>query len=243
MTLAPLLALAIAGCAHRVALPPAPSALASRHEALRTQREQRLQAFTASLLVRIDGGATGRLPVLGAELMLAPPTCMRARMEWLLGTALDLCACDDSLLAWVPSQRLGLRLAHAADSLGVREPVRWFACALGATWRPPASAWAAMTQDSAGPCVRWAESSDSLALVLDSEARPSEVRLVRGASVLRVRYTDWERWERGNRRPSASCTSSSPRSANQATASAGAKRWKGPSKALPPRGGWKLAAA
>lgn len=179
------------------ALPPRPMPmvddLAARFRAERTLRADRVQALTADVLVRVDGRATGRLPGLPATLALAAPDRARLRVSAFFGTAVDVCARGDSLFAWVPSERLALALAGAGETLGIATPVGLLARAVGATWDPPGEAWKAAVAESLGLRLAWREGADSLALLVDRDARPAEVRLAGAAGSVAVRYSGWSR--------------------------------------------------
>ena len=128
---------ALGSCA-RAVRPPALESLEATYGAGVARRDQRLTAFEGELVVRVDGRATGRLPGVLVRARVAAPDRARLEATALLGTALDLCARGDSVTAWVPSERATLQLDALRDSLGVRRPGRFFARAMGATWRPPA---------------------------------------------------------------------------------------------------------
>jgi hypothetical protein len=175
--------------------PPAPSVddLAVRYDAGRTRREECLRAMTADLVLRMDGRATGRLPGLSASLALAAPERARLRVSALFGTALDVCARGDSVLAWVPSERTALALGGAADTLGIAPPVQLFARAVGASWNPPREAWRTAAVDSLGLVLTWLEGADSVTLHVDRDAHPAAVRLAGAAGSVTVHYASWGR--------------------------------------------------
>lgn len=183
----------LASCAPPPRPVPLVDELSARYSAERTRREAGLQALTADLVVRVDGRATGRLPGLPATLALAAPGRARLRVSALFGTALDVCAQGDSVVAWVPSERTALALAGAAETLGIAPPVDLLARSLGATWNPPREAWRTASADSHGLRLRWTEGGDSLELRLDADARPAEVRLAGEAGSVGVRYAAWTR--------------------------------------------------
>lgn len=183
----------LASCAPPPRPAPMVDDLAARYSAERARRESGLQALTADLVLRVDGRATGRLPGLPATLALAAPGRARLRVSALFGTALDVCAQGDSVLAWVPSERTVLSLAGAGETLGIAPPVELLARSLGATWDPPHAAWRAAAAESLGLRVRWTEGRDSLDLRLDGDARPASVRLASVAGNVTVRYTGWTR--------------------------------------------------
>jgi hypothetical protein len=183
----------LASCAPPPRPVPMVDDLAARYSAERGRREEGLRALTADLVLRVDGRATGRLPGLPATLALAAPDRARLRVSALFGTALDVCAQGDSVVAWVPSERTALSLAGAGETLGIAPPVDLLARSLGATWNPPHAAWRAAAAESLGLSVRWTEGGDSLELRLDGDARPARVRLAGAAGYVTVRYTGWTR--------------------------------------------------
>ncbi len=191
--LAGALALALAGCAPPPRPAPSVDDVAARYRAGRDRRAAAVHALTADLVLRLDGRATGRLPGLPATLALAAPERARVRVGSLFGTALDVLARGDSVLAWVPSERTVLALAGAAETLGVAPPVTLLARALAATWDPPRDAWRAATADTQGVRVAWLEDGDTLALVVDGDARPAELRLAGTVGSVTVRYAAWGR--------------------------------------------------
>lgn len=186
-----------AGLLASCAPPPRPAPivddLAVRYRLERGNRAARVGALTADVLVRVDGRAVGRLPGLPATLALAAPDRARLRVSAFFGTAVDVCARGDSVLAWVPSERLALSLAGAGETLGIAAPVELLARALGATWDPPAEAWKSAAAESLGVRLAWLESGDSLELLVDRDARPSRVRLAGGAGSVSVEYSGWAR--------------------------------------------------
>lgn len=186
-----LLAMAFSSCAPPVRPALVVDDMAARYGAERTAREERLRALTADLLVRVDGRATGRLPGLPATLALAAPDRARLRVNALFGTAVDVCAQGDSVVAWVPSERTALALAGASESLRIAPPVGLLARSIGATWNPPRSAWREASAESLGLRLRWREGGDSLELLVDRDSRPAEVRLAGEAGSVNVRYSGW----------------------------------------------------
>ena len=190
--LAPVfLALALASCAP----PPRPGSavaeVAARWDAARERRETLVGALQADVVVRVDGRATGKLPALSATLSLGAPGRVRLRVSALIGVALDLLVREDSLYAWVPSERLAFRAA--VDSLGSGAPAALAGRVLGATWAPPAAAWRMASSDSVGWRVAWREGADSLVLHVNGEARALEAWIGREGRGVSVRYTDWTR--------------------------------------------------
>lgn len=134
-----------------------------------------------------------RLPALEADLVLAWPDVLRLRVASLFGTALDVGASGDSIVAWVPSARAGVVFDAVRDSLGFPDPGSLAVRAWSAGWRPPAEAWVAASPAEDGLTVRWSEGEDSVAMVVDREGRPMQVEVRRSEAGIRVVYQRWER--------------------------------------------------
>jgi hypothetical protein len=184
----------LASCAPPPRPAPIVDDMAAKYTLERDRRETGLHALTANLVVRVDGRATGRLPGLPATLALATPDRARLRVSALFGTALDVCAQGDSLLAWVPSERLALSLAGASETLGIAAPVELLSRAIGATWQPPREAWKRSTADSLGLHLHWMQETDTLEMRIDFDSRPAEVRLANEQGSVTVRYSGaWTR--------------------------------------------------
>lgn len=186
-----LLGLAVfAGCA-----PPVPQGIESLEAATRTQaerREARLRICELSAVLRVDGRATGRLPAVSVTARLAEPGRVRLQARWLLGVLLDASLTGDTLVAWMPSERLGLRLPGLGDTLGVTEPARFLRRALAAGWQPPREAWRAATADSAGASLAWQEAGHDWSMRVDRAGRPRDVEVSDGARRMSVRYPEWK---------------------------------------------------
>jgi hypothetical protein len=178
-----------AGCA-----PPAPGSLESLESAARKgahRRVRRLAALETRAVLRIDGRATGRLPAVAVTTRLASPDRVRLQARWMLGTLLDAVVHADTLVAWMPGERLGLRLPGLSDSLGIREPARFIGRALVAGWQPPDDAWRRARADSAGAELDWREGRESWRLRVDAAGRPSDVTVARDSHRVHVRYSGW----------------------------------------------------
>src|SRR5206468_4283286 len=125
---AALLAWLAASCA-----PPPPGSIESLETLARRgaeRRERSLSALETRLVLRLGGRATGRLPAVSVLARLAAPDRVRLQARWILGLLLDAAVRGDTLLAWVPTERMGVRVPDLADSLGVREPARFLGRAL-----------------------------------------------------------------------------------------------------------------
>lgn len=195
MRLRPLVLVALAGtCTLAGCVVPQPAGLDSLESSSRTaavRREGRLAALEASLVARVDGRATGRLPAVSVEARLASPDRVRFQVRWLLGTVLDLALRADTLVAWVPSERLGVTLAGVADTLGVRDPARFAGRALAASWPVPHAAWRGAALDSGGVRLAWDEGDERWRVAIDLQGRPREVAVTRGDATVTVRYPQW----------------------------------------------------
>ena len=174
--------------------PPPPGGIESLETLARRgaeRRERSLSALETRLVLRLGGRATGRLPAVSVLARLAAPDRVRLQARWILGLLLDAAVRGDTLLAWVPTERLGVRVPDLADSLGVREPARFLGRALAASWQAPHEAWKAATLDSSGVRLEWREGEESWALVLDRSGRPRKLELARGGRTLSVGYPQW----------------------------------------------------
>jgi hypothetical protein len=189
-----LAAAALAGCAPRLAVPPEAGRdlRRTRYESAIAERKARAVAMSASLSLWVER-AGKRLPGAQAELRLAAPDRMRLRVASAFGTAIDFGLAGDSLRAYVPGWRAGLRLDAASESLGFEAPGDRVVRALSATWRPPSEAWSRATWSDSLMVVRWAESDDSLAIAVGASGQPSWAELAMpDGPLLRVRYRAWD---------------------------------------------------
>ena len=185
-----VLGLCLASCAP----PPPPGDIetlesTSRREA--SARERSLAALETRLTVRLDGRATGKLPALSVQARLATPDRARLHARWFLGTLFDAALRGDTLLAWVPSERMSFRLPDLADSLGVDEPARFFGRTLAASWQAPHDAWQSAVTDSEGVHLAWSEQDASWRMRLDRAGRPRELTLTQDARSIVVGYPQW----------------------------------------------------
>jgi hypothetical protein len=190
-----LVVLASGLCALLAACAPPPSGSLETLERLARRgaehRARSLAALEATLVLRVDGRATGRLPAVSVQARLASPDRVRLQVRWLLGLLLDLNASGDTLTAWIPSERLGLRVPALTDSLGLRDPARFLGTALAATWQAPHTAWREAVADSAGVGLEWSELSEHWHMRVDREGRPREVGVESGGHEVNVRYSTW----------------------------------------------------
>jgi hypothetical protein len=187
-------AMLIGSCAPRLARPPelARETREQRYRALLSEREARGVAVSANLALWAERGGE-RLPGAQADLVLASPDRMRLRIASMFGTALDLGLSGDSLRAYIPAWKTGLRLDSVAESLGI-DPGDRLVRALSATWRPPADAWADAAWDDSLLRVVWQEGGDSVAIEIGASGLPTTVELSRPRRFsARARYRMWDR--------------------------------------------------
>ncbi len=182
-------ALLLASCA-----PPAPRGLEPLEVMARRgaeRRERRLAAFELQAVVRVDGRATGRLPAVSLNARLASPDRVRLQCRWLLGLLADVAVRGDTLVAWMPAERLGIRVPDLADTLGVRDPALFLGRALTASWQAPREAWRAAVADSGGATLAWPQGDERWTLRVDRDGRPRDVTVARGERTVTARYAAW----------------------------------------------------
>ena len=182
-------ALVLASCA-----PPPPGGLESLEVMAQRGAERRARrAATCEIqsVLRVDGRATGRLPAVTLHMRLTSPDRVRLQIRWLLGLLVDLAVRGDTLTAWMPGERLGLKIAALSDTLGVRDPALFLGRALGATWPVPREAWRRGVADSSGARLGWDERDEHWTLRVDREGRPLEVSVARGERTVTARYSSW----------------------------------------------------
>jgi hypothetical protein len=173
---------------------PAPGdleALETTAERSAEKRERSLVALESRMVVRLSGRATGKLPAVDVQAKLASPDRARLQAHSILGLLFDAAVRGDTLLAWLPSERLGVRVPDLSDSLGVREPAQFFGRALAASWVAPSEAWRTAATDSAGVKLHWTAQDEGWTLWLDHKGRPRELRLERDERTLQVVYPQW----------------------------------------------------
>ncbi|MCE9627435.1 MAG: hypothetical protein K8R56_05925 [Candidatus Eisenbacteria bacterium] len=187
-----LLTLALGACA-----PPPPGSLEALEVTARRgaeRREQRYAVCDARGILRIDGRSTGKLPGVTLRVRVASPDRARLQASWLLGTLADVAVRSDSLIAWVPAERLGLAFGGLADTLGVREPARFLAQAMSASWVAPRDAWRSASLDSTGGVtLAWRGSADEQwTLRVDHDGRPLEVSVARDGRSVGAKVSGWQ---------------------------------------------------
>ena len=188
---------AIAGCAPmRVPVAPIePTRRAERYLVSLERREARGRAVDAQVLLWAEAPVGERLPGAEGRLLLAAPDAFRLRVASLFGTALDVGARGDSLSAWVPAQRRGVKIDARRDTLGFRVPGELAFRALAAAWRPPGEAWSRAAWDESLMTVAWSRDggSDTLTVAVGSAGLPAWASFDRedGAGI-RVDYHAWD---------------------------------------------------
>jgi hypothetical protein len=148
-------------------------------------------ALESHMVMRLSGRATGRLPAVNVQTRVASPDRARVQARSILGLLLDAALRGDTLVAWIPSERVGVRVPDLSDSLGLREPAHFLGRALAASWQAPREAWSTATPDSAGVRLDWREADEAWTLWLDRWGRPRELKFVRDERSLRVGYPQW----------------------------------------------------
>ncbi len=184
----------LAGCAPHLGAPPETRLedRAARYHTLLSERRALAVAMNASLVMWVDR-AGQRLPGVQAELRLATPDRVRLRVASAFGTALDFGLAGDSLRAYVPGWRTGLRLDAASESLGFEAPADRVVRALSATWQPPEPAWRKATWSDSLLCVEWTEGGDSLAVAVGASGLPAWATVhPTDGPLLTARYRGWD---------------------------------------------------
>ena len=190
--------LCLGACAPHLVLPPdhRPELRARRYLAALEERTARGGAAAADAVLWAERSGYRKLPGVLVSVYLAAPDRVRFKVGSMFGTAVVLGARGDSLRAYLPARRLGLRLDAAHDSLGLPEPGVIAYRALSAAWRPPPEAWARSAWADSLLEVSWVESQDTLSLVVGAAGLPLRVTAKRtdGGS-WRADYRAWDRGE------------------------------------------------
>jgi len=196
--LALVLALALelaAGCAPHVTQLPGPDAALApeRYRAGLAARTAHTAADLA-LVMWAEAPPGHKLPGAEGRLLLAAPDAFRLRVASLFGTALDLGARGESLIATVPSKRQAVSLDAVRDTLGIANPGSLAFRTLAAAWRPPAAAWQGAVARGAVLELSWCEGADTLALAIDRDGKPTRATFTRatGGGGVRVDYQGWD---------------------------------------------------
>ncbi|HEY3215514.1 MAG TPA: hypothetical protein VGK93_03380 [Candidatus Eisenbacteria bacterium] len=188
--------LCIGACAPRLALPPKHDVELRAHRYLATLEERAAHggAIAADAVLWAELSGDRKLPGVQASVYLAAPDGVRLKVGSMFGTAVVLGAHGDSLRAYLPGRRLGLKLDQAHDSLGLPEPGVLAYRALSAAWHPPPEAWSrALWVDSLLE-VTWVDAEDTLALTVGASGLPVRVTARRGdGASWRADYRAWDR--------------------------------------------------
>lgn len=188
--------LIVAGCApHVVHLPELePSVRSERYRVARAARAARGAAVEADVVLWTEAPTGNRLPGAEGRLLLASPDAFRLRVGSLFGTALDLGARGDSLVAYVPSRRRALMLDATRDSVGVQHPGELAFRAFTGSWEPPGEAWERAAWSDTLLRVAWLEGEDTLAVAVGSDGLPAWASFTRpDGGGARVDYLAWNR--------------------------------------------------
>lgn len=184
----------LAGCAHRLHLRPAYET-SGRRTLYRAALDERRNAglVTGALSLWLER-AGKRLPGASGDFAVVSPDRARLRVDSSFGTLLDLALESDSVTAYVPSMRTGLRLGEAGDSLHIDHPGQLAVRALSGAWDPAETAWkeGAVWTDSLLE-VSWLEEGDSLRMGVRGDGLPAFIRVVRPNFDVRVSYRGWDR--------------------------------------------------
>jgi hypothetical protein len=188
-------ALVLAGCAapRRRAPMPVPSELASRYAVAWAERNDKAAGVEGDLSIWTTVG-DNRIPGAQAKLALQSPDAFRVRVSSLFGTALDIGARGDSVMAYFPARRMGMRLDANRDAIGLAQPGRIMVRALGGLWRPPDAAWDQARDEEDLMVARWVEEGDTIALGVDATGLPARVTVMHpGSRAVHATYRSWDR--------------------------------------------------
>jgi hypothetical protein len=183
------------GCAPHVTQLPGPDAarVPERYRAGLAARTARGAAADLALVMWAEAPPGHKLPGAEGRLLLAAPDAFRLRVASLFGTALDLGARGESLIATVPSKRQAVSLDAIRDTLGIPNPGGLAFRTLAAAWQPPAAAWEGAVARGAVLELAWCEGADTLALAIDRDGRPTRATFTRaGGYGVRVDYQGWD---------------------------------------------------
>ena len=104
---------------------------------------------------------------------------------------MDVALSGDTLTAWMPGERMGVRVPSFSDSVGLRDPAQFLGRALTAVWPVPPDAWRGAVADSAGATLEWTERDERWTLRVDAAGRPREVSVTRAQHTVTARYGAW----------------------------------------------------
>jgi hypothetical protein len=184
----------MASCAPHRIVPGAPDfePAVARFRLALARREALVRAASAELSVWVRGDVAGDVPGVHAWLALAGPDTIRLRVESLFGIALDCVARGDSVIAYVPAKRLGMRVEATREVPGAPSPGAVGVRLMSATWNPPPGAWNGATPRDSLLEIAWELGGDSLRLAIGAGGLPRSIELERSpGSTLRARYPEW----------------------------------------------------
>jgi hypothetical protein len=142
-----------------------------------------------------------RLPGAQGRLLVSGPDAFRLRIESLFGTALDLFARGDTVLAYAPGSRVAWTTSSAGDSIGIADPGRIACRVWSAGFDPPDEAWSGATFRDSLLELGWPEGGGEVRVAIGSDGLPREAAYVSEEALLRARYVTWHH-ERGGSWPS-----------------------------------------
>jgi hypothetical protein len=180
-------------CAPHLVQPPSlgPAILEQRYQRALEQRRRAAAAVESEVVLWAQIGER-RMPGAEGRLLMAAPAACRLWVGSLFGTALHLGAEGDSLAAYVPARRVGLRLDAAREPIGVRRPGGLAVRALSGTWEPPPAAWNQAAWKDSLLELRWREGADTLVLAVGSAGLPVRAAVLRpGRGEVRALYQGW----------------------------------------------------
>jgi hypothetical protein len=172
----------------------------ARYERRLEARERLAHAFEADLTLWVRMPSR-KFPGAQAHLLLGAPGKFRLRVESLFGTALDVSARGDTVMAWAPGARLAWATERAGDSIGL-EDAGAIACRVwGAAFHPPEDAWSSATFRDSVLELGWREGDGHVRVAIGSDGLPKEASYATDQAALTARYGAWHQ-ERGGTWPS-----------------------------------------
>ena len=188
----------LAGCAppSRPQLPRLDSpAVAERFMARLAERRTRAVIAEGDYSVWVRGPSAKNPPAFTLRTRLVAPEAFRLRVDALFGNAVDLSGHADTLVIDAPALNIAA-VTDAAGDLSARKNVaQWVCRALGATWTPPAAAWATGAAEDSAWRVGWTDAEDSLQMVVSLTGLPRSVSVhPRGGTPITLSYERWASW-------------------------------------------------
>lgn len=137
-----------------------------------------------------------RLPGAQGRLLMGAPGGFRLRIESLFGTALDVSARGDTIVAYAPGPRLAWSTERAGDSIGIAEPGSIACRVWSAGFHPPEEAWRNATFRDSLLELGWREGAGEVRVAIGSDGLPKEAVYASEEASLSARYGGWQH-ERG----------------------------------------------